>query len=389
MKVKLIILSIVFMLGLCLTPAIGMEIVRQKNVATIIYFPIVDGAGATVVAAAGLDSEYDYWTDGAAADGFADLAAEATDINAAGWYSLALSQAEMNHDYIAIKVYSSTAGSIDARLLIRTIVGDPLNLATTDDGGTINVTSGAIDDVTVSAIDNNIITAASINADAITEAKIADSAIAAEHIAPAAIDNATFAADIGSTVYADNIIALAVRKVLDELNLDHLMKVAVNDRDALAEVVDDTVLANILTKTDGDTSDFDHATMSIEAIMEDRTLAAADYVVVGDTIATVTTVGTCSDVTNLGGTAAATQINNQVKDVIITDTYAEIAAGAPSATPTFAYMMTAVYEYMFRNKMTVTTSLITLYKDDGTTAVFKATVADDGTTFTRSEFVAP
>jgi hypothetical protein len=34
----------------------------------------------------------------------------------------------------------------------------------------------------VSAIGNNVITAASINADAITEAKIADNAIAAEHL---------------------------------------------------------------------------------------------------------------------------------------------------------------------------------------------------------------
>lgn len=123
---------------------------------------------------------------------------------------------------------------------------------------------------TVSGLANNVITAASINGDAITEAKIADNAIAAEHIANAAIDNATFAADVGSTAYATNIIALAVRKALDEINLDHLMKVAVADRDTLAEVVDDTVLANIMTKTDGDTSDFDHATDSLESIRDEQ-----------------------------------------------------------------------------------------------------------------------
>jgi len=120
----------------------------------------------------------------------------------------------------------------------------------------------------VASIAENAITATSINADAITEAKIADNAIAAEHIAAAAIDNATFAADVGSTEYATNILALAVRKALDEINLDHLMKVAVADRDTLAEVVDDTVLANILTKTDGDTSDFDHSTDSLEALRD-------------------------------------------------------------------------------------------------------------------------
>lgn len=87
-------------------------------------------------------------------------------------------------------------------------------------------------------------------------------------ITAATIANASFNADVGSTAYATNIIALAARKVLDELNLDHLMKVAVSNRDTIPEVVDDTVLANLMTKTDGDTSDFDHATDSLEAIKD-------------------------------------------------------------------------------------------------------------------------
>ena len=63
-------------------------------------------------------------------------------------------------------------------------------------------------------IADGYITAAKIGADAITSAKIADNAIAAEHSAAAAIDNATFAADVGSTAYATNIIALAANKAL-------------------------------------------------------------------------------------------------------------------------------------------------------------------------------
>jgi len=295
MKKRLFALSILFLAVLWFTPAMGVELVRQKNVATILYFPIIDDTGATVVAAAGLDSEYDYWTDAAAADGFADLAGEAADINAAGWYSLAIAQGEMNHDYIAIKVSSTTAGSLDARILIRTIVGDPLNVATSDDGGTINVTGGAIDTVTttttattattcgtVNALAGNVITAASLNADAVTE-----------------------------------------------------------------------IIDNFETQSAADPTGFKVNVMEVE------------------------------------GTAGKAAINTEVKDVIATDTYAEITAGAPSATPTFIYMMTAVYEYLLRNKLIVTTSLVTLYKDDGTTPIFKATVADDGTTFTRSEFVAP
>jgi hypothetical protein len=93
---------------------------------------------------------------------------------------------------------------------------------------------------------------------------LADNAITAAKIANAAIDNATFAADVGSTAYATNIIALAVRKALDELNLDHLMKVAVaSGADMTTEVADGTVLSNLMTAT-GDTSDYDRSTDSLE-----------------------------------------------------------------------------------------------------------------------------
>ncbi len=86
--------------------------------------------------------------------------------------------------------------------------------------------------------------------------------VAAQH----SIDNATFAADVGSTAYATNIIALAVRKTMNELNLDHLMKTAVSNRSDMPEVVNDTVLANLMTKTDGDTSDYNHTLHSLEAL---------------------------------------------------------------------------------------------------------------------------
>lgn len=59
-----------------------------------------------------------------------------------------------------------------------------------------------------------------------------------------------------------------VAGALTDINLDHLMFAPTANRDTLPEVVDDTVLANIITKTDGDTSDFDHATDSLEAIRD-------------------------------------------------------------------------------------------------------------------------
>jgi len=122
-----------------------MELVRQKNVATIIVFPIVDADGDLVSGAAGLDSEIDSWADGTTPDGFADCTNEATEIGSTGQYYLSLSQSEMNADYIIIQVKTSTSGAKTQTILIRTMVGDPLNAATTDDGGTINVASGIVE----------------------------------------------------------------------------------------------------------------------------------------------------------------------------------------------------------------------------------------------------
>lgn len=87
-------------------------------------------------------------------------------------------------------------------------------------------------------------------------------AIDAAAIKDAAIDNATFAADVGSTAYATNIIALAVRKVLDELNLDHLAKVADSD-----DVVNDSIIGK-LASTDGDWSNFAKSTDSLQSIRD-------------------------------------------------------------------------------------------------------------------------
>src|SRR5688500_8542018 len=85
-----------------------MELLRTKNVATIIYFPLVDADGDPVASATALDSETDGWADGGAGDGFADCSNEAANITG-GIYSLSLTQAEMNFDYVYVQVKSAEA----------------------------------------------------------------------------------------------------------------------------------------------------------------------------------------------------------------------------------------------------------------------------------------
>jgi len=93
-------------------------------------------------------------------------------------------------------------------------------------------------------------------------ASIANDAITAAAIQNGAIDNATFAADVGSTAYASNIIALAVRKVLDEIKLDHLVAVADSD-----DVADNSIIGK-LASTDGDWSKFSDTTDSLQSIRD-------------------------------------------------------------------------------------------------------------------------
>lgn len=102
----------------------------------------------------------------------------------------------------------------------------------------------------------------SLPSGAVNASSFAANAIDAAAIADSAIDNATFAADVGSTAYATNIMALAGRKVLDELGLDHLLAVADAD-----DVVDDSVLGK-MASTDGDWSKFSETTDSLQSIRD-------------------------------------------------------------------------------------------------------------------------
>lgn len=185
--------------------AFAVEVVRQKNVASYIVFPLVDADGDLVTGASSLDSEIDAFADGSAPDGFADCTNEATEIGTTGNYYLSLTNTELNQDYVIIQTKSASAKT--QVILIRTLVGDPLNFAVTDDGGAINVTGGAVDTVTTTTTATNVTTVNGIASGAITAAAIATDAIGAAEIADGAIDAGALAAD---TITAAKIAADAI-----------------------------------------------------------------------------------------------------------------------------------------------------------------------------------
>lgn len=91
------------------------------------------------------------------------------------------------------------------------------------------------------------------------------------------------------------------------------------------------------------------------------------------------TIGT---VNSLGATAQS-QVNDQVLDVLATDTVSELSA-IPAATPTMRSILMLLY-MAIRNKRTASTSEEKIYNSSGT-AIATAVVSDSGTTFTKENF---
>lgn len=85
--------------------------------------------------------------------------------------------------------------------------------------------------------------------------------------------------------------------------------------------------------------------------------------------------------------ALLTAINAEVVDVLETDTHTELAA-LPNTTPTMKEMLQYVYEYL-RNKVAVTSSAETMYKDDSATSIGTRTLSDNGTTFAKTRMATP
>lgn len=74
-------------------------------------------------------------------------------------------------------------------------------------------------------------------------------------------------------------------------------------------------------------------------------------------------------------------------DLIWANAMSDLAQGAPSSTASALTALNYLYT-MLRNKTTTTATLITVMRDDGSTGLIKSTISDDGTTFTKGEFIS-
>lgn len=132
-------------------------------------------------------------------------------------------------------------------------------------------------------------------------------------------------------------------------NLDHLVLSAV-DTNFATTVHLNSVIGQLADN--GTSATFDRTTDSLEAIKDSAVTTA--------------------------------QVNAEVVDALATDTYAEPGQGTPAATTTLAAKINYLYK-AFRNRITQTSTTLSIYADDATTVDHKATVSDDGTTYSRGE----
>lgn len=139
--------------------------------------------------------------------------------------------------------------------------------------------------------------------------------------------------------------------------------------DARAGYLDELAAANLPT---------DIADIPTVAEFEARSIVAADYVVVGDTIAGVTTATNLTNAPTNGDLTATmkTSVNTEAKDVLTVDTIADSYA-TDGNQPTIAQAILAIQQMMQDKSISGTT--LTVKKPDGSTTAMTFTL-DSATT---------
>lgn len=84
---------------------------------------------------------------------------------------------------------------------------------------------------------------------------------------------------------------------------------------------------------------------------------------------------------------SAANVNAEVVDVLVTDTFDEPGIGVPGVNISLKEKIGYIYKFL-RNKKTSTASQISVFSDDESTVDHKSILSDDGTTYTESEFIS-
>lgn len=248
--------------------------------------------------------------------------------------------------------------------------------------GTITTAQSDLDIITGASgvvIQDGSIVAASLGADCVNSAKIADNAIAAEHLAAAAIDNATFAADVGSTAHATNIISQAARKGLNDYDPPTRAELTTDKNSIITEVdANETKIDTIDTVVDGIQTDLSNATDGLGALK--ALIDTVDGVV--DTIL-IDTNELQTDWVNAGRLDAILDSILAMLD----NARGEPGQGNPPVSPDAMTKLDYLYK-SWRNKKTNDGTTRKIYNDAGAVVDQKSGVSEAAGTVTVDEMIS-
>ena len=322
--------------------------------------------------------------------GWYEVTLDATDTDTIGILLVAVHESGalpvwMEFHVLAANVYDSLFGS-----------GDVLDVSVTQFAGSAITAAAGIPEVKVASIAANAITAAAVADGAIDAATFAAGAITATVIADGAIDAATFAANaITSTVLANDCITDA--KVASDVTIASVTGAVGSVTGAVGSVtgnvggnvvgsvasvagsVGGNLAGSVLGSVAGSVGSVTGAVGSVTGAVGSVTGAVGS--VTGSVGGNVTgSVGSLA-------TQAKADVNAEVLDVLNTDTFAEPGQEAPAATNTLVKKIGYLFKFL-RNKVTQTSTTLSVFADDATTVDQKSTVSDDGTTYTRGEIAS-
>lgn len=264
--------------------------------------------------------------------------------------------------------------------------------------------SGRID-ASVGAMAANVLTASAINADAITDAKVAaDVTIASVTGAVGSVTGAVgsvtgnvggnvvgsvgsvtgnvggnVVGSVASVVAGVTLAASAIQAIWDALTS------ALTTVGSIGKLLVDNINATISSRSSHTAADiWASAARTLTAATNITSTGGTTVPQTGDNYARLGAPVGASISADIATKATPAQVNTEVLDVLVTDTFAE-PTSVPAATSSLKDKIAWLFT-LGRNKLTQTSTTQKVRNDGDSSDVASSTVSDDGTTFTRGKY---
>jgi len=352
-----------------------LNFLKQSTVATVMLGPFISSANGSSASTGLTISQADVRLSKNGANFAQKSSGTAATHNEAGWYSVPLNGTDAN-TVGALIVAVHEAGALPVWREFQIVEEDIFEALLASSAAAFN----SSDQVTVGSIAANAITATSIASFALTAVKIGTDAITSDKIAANAIGASELAAD------AITEIRSLATGTSDSGGAGEIV-------DAERTEADDVWTGAWILFTSGAFANKARIITDFDAAADRITFSPSVGASVGSGITYEILPNAGVDVQSLRGANSGLdqpgflingRVDADVTNSLATDTYAEPGQEAPGATVSLATKIGYLYKFL-RNKITQTSTTLSVFADDASTVDQKATVSDDATTYTRGE----